>query len=229
VKDPEFEFNFISIDGRIMNVLVVTAHHDDLELGCGGTVANLIERGHRVISLVMTHSGYDGADGTTVRSPDAAREEGRRASETLGYELIGHDEDTFDIPVNDRNICRILDVINENNIDTVFTHWHGDTHPPHRRINEMVLHSCRRVPRVLGFAVNWYIGEHSFSPRLYIAISESQWEKKIKALRCYESEFRRTGAGWVGYLDNESRNYGTIINAGRAEGFMIYKFRWDGF
>jgi LmbE family N-acetylglucosaminyl deacetylase len=111
-----------------MNILVVTAHHDDLELGCGGTVAKMIDSGHRVVSLVMTHSGYKGADGTVVRDRETARTEAEQASQILGYKLICHDEDTFDIPVNDSNICKILDTISENKINTVFTHWHGDTH-----------------------------------------------------------------------------------------------------
>src|SRR5438067_1855179 len=50
-----------------MNVLVVSAHHDDLELGCGGTVARLVEQGHRVISLVLTHSGYKNPAGQVIR------------------------------------------------------------------------------------------------------------------------------------------------------------------
>ena len=113
-----------------MNILVVTAHHDDLELGCGATVAKLIERGHKVVSLVMTHSGYSGQNGKHVRTKEEAKKEAISASKFLDYELISFDEDTFDIPVNDSNICKMLDVIHKYKIDTIFTHWHGDTHPP---------------------------------------------------------------------------------------------------
>ena len=210
-----------------MNILVVTAHHDDLELGCGGTVAKLLDGGHRVISLVMTHSGYRAPDGTVVRTRDAAEKEAQAAARTLGYELICSDQDTFDVPVSDANICRILDAIRKYDIDTLFTHWHGDTHPPHRRINTMALHASRQAARVLGFAVNWYMGEEPFSPRLFISIDESHWERKIKALQCYESEFRRAGAKWVDYLNHETLNYGTAIGARRAEGFAVYKHLWS--
>ncbi|UCC44071.1 MAG: PIG-L family deacetylase [Candidatus Zixiibacteriota bacterium] len=210
-----------------MNVLVVTAHHDDLELGCGGTVARLLDEKHQVISLVMTHSGYRSADGKSVRTSDVAAVEAQSASRTLGYESVCHDEDTFDMPVSDSNICKILDAIQEYKIDTIFTHWHGDTHPPHRRTNTMVMQACRKVPRVLGFAVNWYTGEQSFSPRLFVSIDDSQWERKIKALQCYESEYQRAGARWVEYLNNQTLNYGTTIGVKRAEGFMAYKYLWE--
>ena len=209
-----------------MNILVVTAHYDDLELGCGGTVAKLQDEGHRVISLVMTHSGYEGPDKKIVRSKEAAMKEVRLASQILGYELVSFDEDTFDIPVSDSNIVKILDVIHKYEIDTIFTHWHGDTHPPHRRINTMVLHACRHIPQVLGFAVNWYIGKESFSPRFFVSIDDSQWQRKIKALQCYESEFERAGTSWVEYLNYQTLNYGTQLGVKRAEAFVVYKYLW---
>ncbi|MDH4156211.1 MAG: PIG-L family deacetylase [candidate division Zixibacteria bacterium] len=210
-----------------MNVLIVAAHHDDLELGCGGTVAKLLDGGHQVISLIMTHSGYRAPDGASVRTKDAAKKEAESAARSLGYKLICSDEDTFDVPVNDSNICKILDAIHKYKIDTLFTHWHGDTHPPHRRINTMALHACRQVPRVLGFAVNWYMGEQTFSPRLFVSIDDSQWERKIGALQCYESEFRRAGPKWVEYLNHQALNYGTAIGVKRAEGFTVYKHLWE--
>jgi len=209
-----------------MNVLVVTAHHDDLELGCGGTVAKLTDQGHRVISLVMTRSEYAGPDGVIVRSEESATAEGLLASQVLGYELISFDQDALDMPVNDSNVVKILSTIQKYSIDTVFTHWHGDTHPPHKRINTMVLHACRYVPRVLSFAVNWYIGEQTFSPRFFVSVDDSQWERKIRALQSYESEFQRAGARWVEYLNNQSLNYGTQVGVKRAEGYVPYKFLW---
>lgn len=36
-------------------VLVIGAHPDDLELGCGGTIAKLADSGHEVRALVMTN------------------------------------------------------------------------------------------------------------------------------------------------------------------------------
>ena len=91
----------------------------------------------------------------------------------------------------------------------------------------MVLHACRRVPRVLGFAVNWYLGEHDYCPRFFVPISESQWERKIKALSCYESEFRRAGQAWVEHVDHQSLSYGRQAGVHRAEGFVVYKYLWE--
>ncbi|HUI25905.1 MAG TPA: PIG-L deacetylase family protein [Candidatus Kryptonia bacterium] len=210
-----------------MNVLVVSAHHDDLELGCGATVARLIEGGHSVTSLVMTHSGYRGPEGNEVRSRAVALREAQRASAVLGYQLVTLNEDTLDIAESDRNVCEILSVIRRQAIDTVFTHWHGDSHPPHQRVHRMVLHAARHLPRVMGFAANWYLGEESFTPRLFVPASAAHWQRKLAALRCYEDELRRTDDRWMSYVEHVSAGYGLVVGAERAEGFMIYKYVWD--
>lgn len=210
-----------------MNVLVVTAHHDDLELGCGGTIAKLSDGRNRLVSLVLTNSEYRGPDDTLIRSKEDAQKEGALASQILGYELITFDEDALDIPVSDYNIVKILNTITKYNIDTVFTHWHGDTHPPHQRVHTMVLHACRRIPRVLGFAVNWYIGEQSFSPNVFVSLEDSHWERKIQALECYATEFKRAGRQMVEYMNNQTLNAGIQLGIKRAESFVAYKYLWS--
>jgi LmbE family N-acetylglucosaminyl deacetylase len=206
-----------------MNVLVAVAHHDDLELGCGATVARLIERGDQVHSLVLTHSGYSAPDGTIIRSREQARSEATKASAALGYQLISHDEDTMDLAVTDANTCKILEAIDVHHIDTIFTHWPGDTHPVHQRVTTMVVQASRKVPRVFGFAVNWYIGPTPFWPTTFVAVEERHWELKVRALSCYESEFSRVGSTWVEYQDRETRNHGTRLGVRRAEAFMTIK------
>jgi LmbE family N-acetylglucosaminyl deacetylase len=206
-----------------MNVLVVVAHHDDLELGCGSTVARLVEGGHRVWSLVLTHSGYSAPDGTIVRSREQALSEGREAARVLGYELIAHDEDTMDVPVSDANTCKILDAVHTYGIDTVLTHWQHDTHPVHQRIATMTLQACRNVPRVLAFAVNWYVAPNPFWPTTFVAVEQRHWNSKVRALSCYTSEFSRAGAAWVEYQDRETLNYGVRLGVPRAEGFQTVK------
>src|ERR1051325_2006684 len=122
--------------------------------------------------------------------------------------LVGYEEDTFDVTESDENVCKILRVIRERQIDTLLTHWHGDTHPPHQRIHRMALHAARNLPRALGFSVNWYIGAAPFVPNLFVPVDETHWSRKLQALRCYESECERAGERWSAYLDRQSLNYG---------------------
>lgn len=164
-----------------MNILVVSAHHDDLELGCGGTMARFVEQGHKVVSLVLTNSGYSNPDGQVIRAPEVALAEAQQAAKVLGYELLCYDEDTLDLQVSDRSIGQIIRAIHQHQIDTIFTHWHGDSHPPHANVNRMVLHAARRVANVFGFLVNWYQGAMTYDPRYFVQICDEHWAKKIRA------------------------------------------------
>jgi LmbE family N-acetylglucosaminyl deacetylase len=210
-----------------VNVLVVGAHHDDLELGCAGTMAQLVDRGHRVVGVVMTDSGYSGVHGEVVRSAEVAAQEARQAAAIIGWDLVCLDGDTLDLEVSDRWIREILALIREHEIDTIFTHWHGDTHPPHQNINRMVMHASRGVPTMLGYEVNWHLGREAFAPTVFVPLAEEHWDRKIAAYRCYESETRRAGTTYERFHEARSRTWGLQCGAERAEAFIAYKLRWD--
>ncbi len=63
-----------------LDVLAVGAHPDDVEIGCGGTLAQLAEQGYRVGIVDLT----DGEPTPGSTSPEVRLEEARRAAEILG-------------------------------------------------------------------------------------------------------------------------------------------------
>ena len=69
-------------DNTTYDVLCVGAHPDDVEMGMGGTVAGLVEAGHRVAFLLLTRGemGTFGDAGIRV-------EEARAAASVLGVDL----------------------------------------------------------------------------------------------------------------------------------------------
>ncbi len=72
-----------------MNVLAVGAHFDDIELGCGGTLARHVQKGDDVTVYVATHSGYSNPSGKIIRSREVAKKKGnsRRAYWELSFWL----------------------------------------------------------------------------------------------------------------------------------------------
>lgn len=70
-----------------LDVLFAAPHPDDLEIGCGGTIAKLVNQGHRVGMVHMTNG-----EPTPLGSPEMRMEEMRQAAEILGVqvcEMIG--------------------------------------------------------------------------------------------------------------------------------------------
>lgn len=63
-----------------LDVMAVGAHPDDIEIGCGGTLAALARRGYAVGIVDLT----DGEPTPGSPGPDVRLEEARRAAEVLG-------------------------------------------------------------------------------------------------------------------------------------------------
>lgn len=62
------------------DVVAVGAHPDDVEIGCGGTLAKLVEQGYRVGIVDLT----DGEPTPLSPGPDVRLAEARKAAEILG-------------------------------------------------------------------------------------------------------------------------------------------------
>ena len=75
---------------RQLDVIAVGAHPDDVEIGCGGIVARLVEQGHRVGIVDLS----DGEPTPGDHSPEVRMAESQRAAAVLGCEM----RVTLDLP-----------------------------------------------------------------------------------------------------------------------------------
>jgi len=71
------------MDPTQLDVIAVGAHPDDVEIGCGATLARLAQQGHRVGIVDLT----DGEPTPGCPSPEVRLAEARCAAETLGVQL----------------------------------------------------------------------------------------------------------------------------------------------
>ena len=73
-----------------LDVIAVGAHPDDVEIACGGTLARLVDAGHKVGIIDLT----DGEPTPLSPGPDVRLAEAKAAAETLGVHL----RITLDLP-----------------------------------------------------------------------------------------------------------------------------------
>ncbi len=206
-----------------MNILAIGAHFDDIELGCGGTLARHVSEGDSVFAYVATVSGYSNPSQKQVRRNDVALEEGQGAAEILGIDLFCGKFSTFYVEFCEDLNIEILKIIENKNIDTIYCHWIGDTHHDHHAIAKASLHSSRHVPRMLMYRSNWYHSNLDFRGNFYIDITHF-WKKKEKAIMAHESEVERVGREWIKFFKNEAKNAGQRIGVKYAEVFEIVKW-----
>jgi len=217
--------------------LIVAAHPDDEVLGCGGTIAKLVDEGEKVHVAFL-------ADGVSSRDIDSASvhsaRQARRAAASAACDILGVRSISFgDFPDNRMDSVALLDVVKtierliaEHKPETVFTHHGGDVNVDHRRVHEAIIPACRPqgnhvVTTLLFFEVpsstEWQLPGSGapFMPNWFVDVSTSL-DRKLTALDAYVDEIRswphpRSRRG-VEYL---ARWRGAIIGVDAAEAFIL--------
>jgi LmbE family N-acetylglucosaminyl deacetylase len=144
-------------------VLVIGAHPDDLELGCGGTIAKLIDSGHEVHALVMTHGGRGG---DRSARPQEALKGGRFLGvtdmEVLDFtdtRLAEHETDMVEA---------IERLVRRCNPDIIFTHSANDQHQDHGAVHLATLRAAREHPAILCYESP--SATRAFQPSVFVDI-----------------------------------------------------------
>lgn len=198
-----------------LNILAIGAHPDDIELGCGGSLAKLARTGARIDALVLScggrgcHSGINRSD------------ESHRALRRLGVnEVIQQDfpDTLFPVYRNDiitaiERVCAIVAP------HRVYTMCAEDHHQDHRTVHEASIIACRNIPQILCYESPSTLPQ--FAPQVFEEIS-AQLDLKINALR------ERASQGDRHYMqENHLRCHaqfrGQQIGIGPSEGFLPYR------
>ena len=209
---------------RKRNVLAVGAHADDVEIGCGGTIAMHVEAGDNVIILVVTESSYSSYDGTVLRTVEESKTEMKSAAKVLGVELICLGFESKNVPYSAESVEAINKVIDEYSIDMIYTHWYHDTHQDHRRTTQSVLSAGRYVKNILMYEPEYPAGRSylGFRNQYYVDIT-STLDIKMNALKCHESQVKKYGDGFLEAVEARARHRGYEIGSKYAECFEIVR------
>ena len=172
-------------------VLVIGAHPDDPESGCGGTIATLKDRGYEVVCVYLTR-GERGIEGKTLKEAAAIRTaEAEEAAKILGVRHIFLTQIDGATEINPQRYDEMFNLINEEKPDIVFTHWPINGHRDHRICSLLTYDSWRRS----GYAFDLYYFEvmtgtqtQNFHPTVYVDISAVR-EIKHKACYAHKSQF----------------------------------------
>lgn len=212
------------MDLRKRNILAVGAHADDVEIGCGGTVAAHVQKGDQVILLVMTESSYTYYDGTVLRTVEEGVTEEKCASDILGTKLINLQFETKKVPYSAESVEMINKIIDDYDIDTIYTHWYHDTHQDHKRTTQSVLSAGRYVKNMLMYEPEYPAGRSylGFRNQYYVNISSS-FDTKMKALKSHKSQIIKYGDAFLEAVEARARHRGYEIGAKYAECYEVLR------
>lgn len=226
-----------------LDLMVMTVHPDDAELGAGGTIAKYVAAGKRVgiIDLTRGELGTRGTAETRAQeAADAAAILGVAVRENLGL------KDGFF--VNEEASQRtIISAIRKYMPEIIITNALDDRHPDHGRASQLVndaifLSGLRRIETVADGIL-----QEAFRPRLQLQLIQDKyispniilditdyWDKKEKSILTYKTQFNAStlADGPQTYISNpdfmdstkgRARELGRNIQVKYAEGFTVRK------
>lgn len=210
------------------NVLAVGAHPDDIEIGCAGTIAKHIQNNDNVVILVMTDPYYTNHDGKVLRDTDEGKLETINGAKVLGAKLIHLNFETKNVPYSSATIEAINQVIDDYNIETIYTHWYHDTHQDHLRTTQAVLSGGRYVPNVLMYEPEYPAGRSymGFRNQYYVDITET-FELKMESLMQHESQVKKYGNGFIEAVGARAKHRGYEIGTKYAECFEVIRLKGE--
>lgn len=125
------------------NVLIVSAHPDDMEIGMGGTVVRLAESKAIMTSAVVTNGGRasNPFGWTEQRMVEVRQEEALRAAGVLGVKDVEFlDEpdaaDEINAPVVKQKLTKLIERLQPTEVYAL--HEELDRHPAHRLVGKLV-------------------------------------------------------------------------------------------
>jgi bacillithiol biosynthesis deacetylase BshB1 len=234
----EIEFKFMKLD-----ILAIGAHPDDVELGCGATIAKEISNGKKVGVLDLTRGELGTRGSAEIRSAEA-----EKSANILGLSMrynLGLADGFF--LNNKASQLEIIKIIRKHQPEIVLCNAIDDRHIDHGKGSKLASDACFLSGLAKIETVS--TGENQKAWRPKQVYHYMQWKnitpdfvvdvtgflpKKLDAVFAYESQFHKRGAdepetpiSSVNFKDSimyRAQDLGRLIGVEHAEGFNVERF-----
>jgi LmbE family N-acetylglucosaminyl deacetylase len=174
-----------------LKIVCILAHPDDETIGCGATIHTAVKQSAQVKVLLplrrMDVAGRDNWATMLGQFESAVQVLGAQAvvphNARLETEVWNTPTDILPI------ICPWIEWS-----DLVITHWRGDVHQSHRAISQAVelgtrpFRLRRNVIETETPSSSDQSFTHSFSPNMYVTVTQAAAASKVEAMRLYVNE-----------------------------------------
>ena len=224
-----------------VDILAFGAHPDDIELGCGGSIAKAVADGKNVGLIDLTRGELGTRGSASIRDKEAAL-----AAELLGVKFrknLGFRDGFF--VNNEPHQLEIIKLIREHQPELVLCNAIDDRHIDHAKGSQLVSDACF-LSGLAKIETNNSAGEAQAAWRPARVYHYIQWkeitpdivfdisgflDKKIEAINAYASQFYdeksdepATPISSKNFLDSvryRAQNLGRLAGVDAAEGFTV--------
>ncbi len=225
-----------------VDILCITAHPDDVEIGMGGTVLKHVAQGHSV-GLVELTAGELGTRG----SAEIRKREATEAAKVLGAQFryqLGLRDGFF--RMDEDSLLKVIVALRRHRPRVVLTNATSDRHPDHGRGASLVaeatfLSGLRRIATEHeGVAQEAWrpvtvlhcVQDRWIDPDVVIDVT-AFWERKMDALKCFSSQFHDPKSTepvspisvpeFLPTLQGRALEMGRLVGSTYGEGFTVMR------
>lgn len=226
-----------------LDILAFGAHPDDVELGCGGTLAKEIHLGKKVGIIDLTRGELGTRGSAEIRDNEAAK-----AAEILGVAVRENLRMRDGFFINDEaHQLQIIEIIRKYKPEIVLCNAIDDRHIDHGKGSSLVSAACflsglRKIettyqselqeawrPKVVYHYIQW----KNIEPDFVVDITGFE-QKKVDAIMAYDSQFfnpdtnePETPIATKNFLESinyRAQDLGRLIGTDFGEGFTVERY-----
>ena len=217
------------------DILAIGPHPDDVEIGCSGTLIDLVDRGYRVAIADLTEAAL-----ATRGDPLTRGNEAKQAVKIMKiHKRFQLDLKEGSLQPSIENISKLVTLIRTVRPNIMLSPYHEDRHPDHSATSDLVQAASfwagvarfgdsqppHRPHRVLNYFLHWE------GPAAFIVDISSTFDRKLEAIRCYHTQFLASPEDrsmtyisrpeFLEKIINRARNYGSQIGSEYGEAFYL--------
>ena len=216
------------------DLLFISAHADDTELSCGGTIAKAVKDGLRVGMIDLTR-GEMGTRGT----PRERAREAARSARILGAVFREHlDFGDGGLRATRDEELQLIDIVRRCRPKIVFSPYPDERHPDHARAGRLITDSSfyaglRQLKTSLDAhrpqAVVYYLQNYMFTPSFIVDVSAA-WKTKMRAVAAFKSQFYDPNAKgpttfisskkFIDMIEARGKHFGALIGMDYGEAYV---------
>ena len=217
-----------------LDILAIGAHPDDVELGCGGTLAKEISLGKKVGIIDLT-KGELGTRGTDI----TRKEEAAHAAEILGIAVRENLDLGDGFFMNEKEAqFKVIEVIRKYQPDVIISNAPSDRHPDHAKGSELVNNAIflSGLPKIENGLAPWrpkkhfhYIQWLPLEPSFVVDIT-GFLGKKVESCLAYKTQFFDPNSeepltpiatkNFTDSIEYRAMDLGRLIGTEAGEGFI---------
>lgn len=222
-----------------LDILAISAHPDDIELSCSGTLIAHKSLGYTIGILDLTEGEM-----STRGTPEIRQKESVEASQIMGISIrenLGLSDAKFDLSFE--NQVRVIKVLRKYRPEIILANAPYDRHPDHVRASQLIEEAVFKSGLVKietedngESQLPWrpqkvyhYIQSVSLEPDFICDIS-AHMEQKMAAIRVFKSQFFDpksnepdtyiSNPDFLKLIEARSREWGHRIGVSYGEGFV---------